>query len=130
MAFLGLMMIYDDGRNFSAPHLPIPKLSLTLPNDNVLIRAFMIEKTDKNTGDKRIILDNDEIRMGFLAQCVEAVAEADRSDYLAMLSRLEAADMTQGYILRFYDTLHTESVENITQSLLKLLLEREARIKR
>ena len=86
----------------------------------------MTREKSLETGESWIVLTDDEVRMGFLAQCVEAAAEADSSDYAAMFGRLERADLTQNYILRFYDTLHTESIDNITRTLLSLLREREA----
>lgn len=80
---------------------------------------------DTHTGDKWIELSKDEIKMGFLAQCVEALAEADNCNYTTMFNRLEAADMTEGYILRHYEPLHTQSWESILAELKGLLYTRE-----
>ncbi len=90
----------------------------------------MKQETDKDTGEKWIVLTGEENQMGFLAQCIEAVAQADGSDYVDMFRRMESADLTRGYILRFYDTLHTESIENITNTLLDLLHRREERLRK
>lgn len=65
--------------------------------------------------------------MGFLAQCVEAVAEAEGCDYTVMFNRMEAADMTQGYILKHYEPLHTQSWENVIEQLKALLEKRESK---
>lgn len=54
----------------------------------------MKEDIDPHTGDKWIELSKEEIKMGFLAQCVEALAEAVGGDYTDMFNRMEAADMT------------------------------------
>lgn len=86
----------------------------------------MKENIDMLTDEKWMQLSRDEILMGFMAQCIEAAALADGSDYLSMLHRLEHADMTEGYILRHYDVLHTESIEHITEDILTLLKKRES----
>ncbi len=59
--------------------------------------------------------------MGFLAQCVEALAEAEGCDYREMFNRMEAADMTEGYILKYYEPIHTQSWEHIVEDLQQLL---------
>ena len=85
----------------------------------------MKEEIDKNTGEKWIQLSNEEIRFGFLAQCIEALAENEGGNYVDMLKRLERVNMTEGYILAHYDVLHTESMENIIVELRDLLHRRE-----
>lgn len=85
----------------------------------------MKEDVDVHTGDKWIELSHEEIKMGFLAQCVEALAEEYSCDYTEMFSRLEAAEMTEGYILKFYEPLHTQSWEYIVEDIKTLLAKRE-----
>lgn len=87
---------------------------------------FMRQEVDKFTGKTWIQLDDDEIKFGFLAQCVEALAEAENCGYLEMLQRMEAVDMTEGYILAYYEVLHTESMENIVDDLKDVLHRRES----
>ena len=86
----------------------------------------MREEIDSRTGDKWIELSKEEVKMGFLAQCVEALAEIDGCDYTEMFSRMEAADMTEGYILKHYEPLHTQSWENVLDDLKGLLAKRES----
>lgn len=62
----------------------------------------------------------------FLAQCIEALADAENCNYIDMLERLEAVNLTEGYILAHYDVLHTESMENIIFELQELLHKRES----
>ena len=88
----------------------------------------MKEEIDKHTGQRWIRLSDDEIKMGFLSQCVEAVAEAENCDYIEMLSRMEKVDMTEGYILSCYDALHTQSWDIIISDLVELLHKREYQI--
>lgn len=85
----------------------------------------MKEEIDKHTGEKWIQLSNEEIKFGFLAQCIEALAENEGCNYVDMMKRLEGVNMTEGYILAHYDVLHTESIENIIIELRDLLHKRE-----
>lgn len=86
----------------------------------------MKEEIDKHTGEKWIRLSKEEIKFGFLAQCIEALAEAENNNYIDMLERLEVVNMTEGYILAHYDVLHTESMEHIISELRDLLHKRES----
>lgn len=86
----------------------------------------MKEEVDRITGETWIKLSNEEVKFGFLTQCVEALAEAENCDYVEMLGRMERVDMTEGYILAHYDVLHTESIENIISNLRELLHKRES----
>ena len=85
----------------------------------------MREEIDLYTGRTWIRHDKEERKMGFLAQCIEGLANKMDSSYLDMFSRLEKANMTQGYILKFYEVLHTESWENVLEELNELLVDRE-----
>lgn len=86
----------------------------------------MKEDIDPLTGEKWIELSKEEIKLGFLAQCMEALAETDGCDYKEMFNRMEAADLTEGYILRHYEPLHTQSWENVIETLKELLAKRES----
>lgn len=70
-------------------------------------------------------LTRDQITMGFVASCIEDVADKLGVNYLEVLDRMEATDMIDDYIYPCYDALHTESRENLTQSLIETLLRRE-----
>lgn len=86
----------------------------------------MKEEVDRITGETWIKLSKEEVKFGFLAQCIETLAEAEKCDYVYMLNRMERVDMTEGYILAHYDVLHTESIENIICDLRELLHKRES----
>ena len=85
----------------------------------------MREEKDIHNNEIWMVLDDMELKMGFLAQCVEKLAEAENQNYVEVFERLEKADMTENYILRHYNALHTESIENIIETLAKLLHQRE-----
>lgn len=86
----------------------------------------MNKEVDIHTGETWIQLSDEEIKFGFLSQCIEALAQKESCDYIDMLDRMEKADMTTGYILSFYDVLHTESWDNVISDLSKLLYKRES----
>ena len=86
----------------------------------------MKEEVDKHTGEKWIQLSNEEIRFGFLAQCIETLADAEKCNYIDMLHRLEKANMTEGYILAHYDVLHTERHGKYNNEVRDLLHKRES----
>lgn len=86
----------------------------------------MTEAVDPHSGQTWIQLSDEEIRIGFLSQCVEAVAKVEACDYVTMLNRMENADMTHGYILECYEALHSQSWENVVSDLVKLLHKRES----
>lgn len=90
------------------------------------ILYFMKEEKDKHTGQTWIQLSEEEIKFGFLAQCIEALAVAEHCDYIEMLNRLEKVNMTEGYILAHYEVLHLESMDNIISELRELLHNRES----
>lgn len=86
----------------------------------------MKEEIDINTGNTHIQLSDNEVKIGFLSQCIEVLADAENCHYIDMLNRLEKADMTEGYILSCYDTLHTQSWDIIISELKDLLHTRES----
>lgn len=88
----------------------------------------MKEVKDPHTGQTYIELSKDEVKMGFLAQCVEALAKAENCDYLTMLDRMEAVDMTEDYILKYYESLHTQSWSYVLDSLKEYLSTHEKKI--
>ena len=75
--------------------------------------------------EQYIELSPKEIQLGFVASCVEFVAERLGKGYEEIYQRMKRADMLDNYIYECYDTLHTESRENLTDSLIGLLKRRE-----
>ena len=66
-------------------------------------------------------LSKEQILMGFVASCVEDVAKHLGIDSTTMYQRMDAVGMIDEYLIPFYDTLHTESRENLTNSLIETL---------
>ncbi len=84
----------------------------------------MILQTNPD-GDQWWVLSDDEVRMGFLAQCVEGVASALGKDYRDVFKRLEAADMTENFIVKHYEVLHSQSMDNVVDDIVTALKNRE-----
>lgn len=71
---------------------------------------------------KRLLeLTDIEIRMGFAASCVETAAKQAGCTYKEMYRRMKRVGLINNYILRHYETIHTESRGNITADILETL---------
>lgn len=76
---------------------------------------------------KRLLeLTDIEVRMGFAASCIEAAAKRVGCSYKEMYQRMKRVGLINNYIMRHYGTIHTESRENITDSILECLENWEA----
>ena len=64
-------------------------------------------------------MSDSQVLMGFVASCIEDVAHRLGIDYSDVYRRMD------NYLIPFYSTLHTESRENLTDSLIDLLQRRE-----
>ncbi|MDE5848929.1 MAG: DUF3791 domain-containing protein [Muribaculaceae bacterium] len=63
----------------------------------------------------------DEIIMAFVASCIESVADGLGVGYREIFERMDKVGMIDEYIYPCYETLHSESRENLTQSLIETL---------
>ncbi len=63
----------------------------------------------------------DEIIMAFVASCIESVADKLKIGYREVFERMERVRMIDNYIYPYYETLHTESRENLTLSVIDTL---------
>ncbi len=62
-----------------------------------------------------------ETVMAFIASCIEDVASRLCLPYIEVFERMERVGMIDKYIYPYYETLHTESRENLTSSLIDTL---------
>ena len=65
--------------------------------------------------------------MAFVATCIEATARTLGVSYKEVYDRMKRVNLIDEYIYPCYDTLHTESRENIVDDLLNCLQRREAK---
>ena len=71
--------------------------------------------------ENKIQLTKDEIIMGFVASCVEDVADTLGVDYSEVYQRMDAVKMIEEYIIPNYEVLHSESRKNVTDGLIDTL---------
>ena len=72
--------------------------------------------------EKYMTPSQDEIKMAFVASCIESVADKVGVDYREIFERMDKVGMIDSYIYPFYEQLHSESRENLTKSLIDTLL--------
>lgn len=71
--------------------------------------STLIERTDQ------------EILMGFVASCIEDVAEKINQDYSEVYKRMKEVGLIENYIIPHYDVLHTESRASVTAGMIDTL---------
>lgn len=72
-------------------------------------------------------LSDDEIKMGFVASCIESAAESVGCQYNEMLDRMDTVGLIDNYIYPHYDALHTEGRDNLTANIIETLNRWEAK---
>lgn len=68
-----------------------------------------------------------QIVMAFVATCIEATARILNKPYQEVYQRMKRVGLIEKYILPHYETLHTESRENIASGIAECLKEWEER---
>lgn len=66
-----------------------------------------------------------QIIMAFIATCIEATARTLGISYFEVYQRMKRVGMIENYILPCYETLHSESRENIAKGMIDCLKEWE-----
>lgn len=69
-----------------------------------------------------------EKEMDFVVYCVENLANYISEDSVKVFDLLDANDLIEGYILKFYDILHTQSRDWIVEDLVEQLEKRGVKI--
>ena len=65
-----------------------------------------------------------EKEMDFVVYCVENLANYISEDSVKVFDLLDEKDLIEGYILKFYDILHTQSKDWIVEDLVEQLEKR------
>lgn len=68
-----------------------------------------------------------QVIMAFVSTCIEATARLLNTPYKEVYQRMKQVGLIERYIIPHYDTLHTESRENIAQGMAECLKEWESR---
>lgn len=61
----------------------------------------------------------EDIIMGFVAMCIEEIAHKLNKDYQEVFHSLDDLGLIDDYIVKHYETLHTESRKNIVEDILE-----------
>lgn len=69
-----------------------------------------------------------EKEMDFVVYCVENLANYISEDSVKVFDLLDANDLIEGYILKFYDILHTQGKDWIVEDLVEQLEKRGIKI--
>ena len=69
-----------------------------------------------------------EKEMDFVVYCVENLANYISEDSVKVFDLLDEKDLIEGYILKFYDILHTQSKDWIVEDLVEQLEKRGVKI--
>ena len=72
-------------------------------------------------------LNQVQIRLAFVATCIEATARTLGQSYQEVYARLKRLDVIENYIYPHYNVLHTESRENVVQDIIGLMNEWDAK---
>ena len=70
---------------------------------------------------ERMQLPLEEIKLAFAASCVEGVARKLGIPYIEVYERMKKVELIDNYILKHYDTLHTESREYLIEDVIECL---------
>lgn len=63
----------------------------------------------------------DEVKLSFATSCVEGVARKLGVSYIDVYERMKKVDLIDKFILKHYDTLHTESYEYLIEDVIECL---------
>lgn len=69
-----------------------------------------------------IELSQTEVTLAFVASCIESTARRLGKSYQEIFARMQQVGMIENYILPYYDVLHTESREHVTDNMVECLL--------
>ena len=76
---------------------------------------------------KQVIdIPQQQVIMAFVATCIEATARALHVDYSEVFERMKRLGMIENYIYPYYETLHTESRENLAKDMIECMNRWEA----
>ena len=77
--------------------------------------------------EQLIELSQTEIKLAFVASCIEGTARALGKSYQEVFERMKRVEMISNDIWPNYEMLHTESRENVTNNMIEYLTMWEAK---
>lgn len=82
---------------------------------------YLCDIKNKNAMGERMQLPLEEIKLAFAASCVEGAARKLGVPYIEVYERMKKVELIDNYILKHYDTLHTESREYLIEDVIECL---------
>jgi len=82
---------------------------------------------DRGSMKNVIEISKTQIIMAFVATCIEATARLLNTSYKEVYQRMKHVGLIEHYIIPHYETLHSESRENIAEGIAECLTEWEGR---
>ena len=77
--------------------------------------------------EQLIELSPTEIKLAFVASCIEGTARRLDKSYQEIYARMKHVGMIANYILPNYEVLHTESREHVTDNMIECLITWESK---
>ncbi|MBP3737928.1 MAG: DUF3791 domain-containing protein [Muribaculaceae bacterium] len=71
--------------------------------------------------EKVIEIPQMQLIMAFVSTCIESTARLLNTSYKEVYQRMNKVGMIEHYIIPHYETLHTESRENVARGMLECL---------
>lgn len=75
-----------------------------------------------------IEISKTQVVMAFVATCIESTARLLNTSYKEVFQRMKRVGLIERYIIPHYETLHSESRENIAEGIAGCLKEWEDRV--
>lgn len=75
-----------------------------------------------------IQISHTQVVLSFVATCIEATARTLGVSYVEVYQRMSRLGMIEGYIYPNYETLHTESRENVALDMIECMNEWEKHV--
>ena len=77
---------------------------------------------------KDIVISHTQVVLAFVSTCIEATARTLGVSYIEVFQRMKRLGMIERYIYPNYETLHTESRENIALDMIECMKSWEAKL--
>ena len=71
--------------------------------------------------EQLVEISKEQAMMASVATCIESTARQLNTTYQEVFSRMKRLDMIERYIIPHYESLHTESRENLANGIIECL---------
>lgn len=88
---------------------------------------IMNEKSNIPIAPELIIIGQEQLKMSFIATCIDATARTQGVHYREIYNRMNKLGVIDNYIYPHYESLHTESRENVVADILTCMNNWEAK---